>query len=80
MMDQCPGAANLRTPTLEIKKCPECGEEVEFFSTDQKVRCIKCGFTMYNDLGSCIQWCQYAKKCVGEEIYDQFMNNPKTRP
>ena len=27
MLDHCPGAANLRTPTLTIKKCPQCGEE-----------------------------------------------------
>lgn len=65
----CPGAANVRAPTLKIKKCPECGKEVEIFSTDIKVNCSKCGFTVYNDLESCIQWCKYAEKCVGKEMY-----------
>lgn len=72
MFNKCPGTANLRTPTLKIKKCPECGEEVEIFSTDIKVKCGKCGFTIYNDLESCIQWCKYAKECVGEETYKKL--------
>lgn len=69
MFDRCPGAANIRTPTLKIKNCPECGEEVEVFSNDASVRCSKCGFTIYEDLESCIKWCKYAEKCVGEEVY-----------
>jgi hypothetical protein len=31
MPDHCPGAANLRTPTLTIRKCPQYGEEAEVF-------------------------------------------------
>ncbi len=50
MLDHCPGAANLRTPTLSIKKCPQCGEEVEIFSNDVKVACGNCGFVIYNDI------------------------------
>ncbi len=72
MLDRCPGSANLRTPTLAIKKCPRCGEEVEVFSTDVKVPCGKCGFVVYNDLLSCVQWCRYAKECVGEETYQRL--------
>ena len=73
MFDRCPGAAQFtRTPTLKIKKCPECGEEVEIFSTDLRVQCDNCGFTVYNDSESCIQWCKYAKECVGEELYNKL--------
>ena len=72
MPDQCPGAANLRTPTLSIKKCPQCGEEVELFSNDISVKC-SCGFVVYNDIESCIQWCRHAKECVGEEMYNKLM-------
>ena len=72
MLDQCPGAANMRTPTLEIKTCPKCGGEVEFFSIDKKMNCGQCGFTIYNDIGSCIQWCQYAKKCIGEDLFNKL--------
>jgi len=69
MLDHCPGAANIRTPTLTIKKCPRCGEDVEVFSNDITVSCSTCGFVIYNDIQSCVQWCTYARECVGEETY-----------
>jgi len=72
MFDKCPGAANIRTPIIEIKKCPECGEEVEIFSDEMKVNCPNCDFTIYNDIQSCVQWCKYAKECVGEELYNRL--------
>ena len=49
MLDRCPGASNIRTPTLAIKKCPQCGEEIEVFSNEVSVNCSRCGFTVYND-------------------------------
>lgn len=69
MLDHCPGVANIRTPTLSIKKCPRCGEEIEIFSNDVKVTCGGCGLVIYNGILSCVQWCKYAKECVGEETY-----------
>ncbi len=80
MLDHCPGAVNLRTPTLTIKKCPQCGEEVEVFSNDISVKCNRCGFLVFNDIESCIQWCKYAKECVGEETYNKLMAGRKTLP
>jgi NADH pyrophosphatase NudC (nudix superfamily) len=66
----CPGAAAIHgTPTLEIKKCPQCGGEVELFSTDAQRACEACGFVVYNDIQSCIKWCSKARECVGEEMY-----------
>ncbi|MFC1968542.1 hypothetical protein ACFLVX_04045 [Chloroflexota bacterium] len=73
MVNQCPGAINIRMPRLEIKKCPECGEEIEIFSNEASAICLKCGFTIYNDLLSCVQWCEYAKECVGEPAYERVM-------
>ena len=72
MFDKCPGAAGIRTPTIITKKCPECGKEVELFSNEMQTRCSNCGFTVYNDLESCVQWCKYAKECVGEEAYNKL--------
>ena len=69
MAEGCPGAANIRTPTLAIKRCPECGGEVEIFSNEISSRCERCGFVIYNDLESCIQWCKYAERCIGSEQY-----------
>lgn len=77
MFEKCPGAANIQTPTLEIKRCPECGKEVEIFSTDLKVTCSMCGFTVYNDVESCVQWCKYAEKCVGKEFFQRLKNKEK---
>lgn len=72
ILDHCPGARNLKTPTLTIKKCPQCGEEVEVFSNDTRVPCGNCGFVIFNDTLSCIQWCKFAKECVGEEMYRKY--------
>ena len=72
----CPGAANISgTPTLKIKKCPDCGTEVELFSTDIQQTCTNCGFIVYNNIQSCIKWCKSAKECVGEELYELLMKN-----
>ena len=43
------------------------------FSIDTERTCEHCGFVAYNDTLSCVQWCQYAKQCVGEEMYEHMM-------
>ena len=65
--------ARPRTPTIHEKICPQCGNVIELFSIDTQVACDHCGFVAYNDTLSCVQWCQYAKQCVGEEMYEQMM-------
>ena len=79
MLDKCPGAANLRTPTLKIKNCPKCGKEIEIFSIDIKVSCKNCGFIVYNEIESCILWCSYAKECVGEELFSKMKKIKRVR-
>ena len=59
------------------KICPQCGNPVEVFSTDTEVVCDKCGFVIYNDMLSCVQWCKYARKCVGDQMYEQMMEIAK---
>ena len=61
-------------PEIKIyeKKCPNCGSEIEIFSIDTDATCEKCGFTIYNDTLNCVQWCKYAKLCVGEAMYNQM--------
>lgn len=47
--------------------CPVCGESVEFFKDDSERRCKACGYKFRNprlDL-SCVEWCAYAKQCIG---------------
>ena len=71
IMDGCQGKP--RTPTIEDRICPNCGNPIEIFSTDTVVACDKCGFVGYDDKLSCVQWCKYAKQCVGEETYEKLM-------
>ena len=71
IMSGCQGKP--RTPTILEKKCPQCGHDIEMFSTDTEARCENCGFVAYNDTLSCVQWCKYAKQCVGEETYNSLM-------
>jgi len=59
--------------TLTERVCPNCGNIIELFSVDTEVACDKCGFAAYNDALSCVQWCKYAKQCVGEEMYEAMM-------
>jgi len=76
-MPGCHGADGLKTPELKIKICPECGAEVEMFSTDIEIQCERCGYTVYNDIQSCVQWCKYAIQCVGEELYNKLISAAK---
>lgn len=71
LMESCQGRP--RTPTIHEKICPQCGNIIEIFSIDTEVPCDRCGFIAYNDTLSCVQWCKHAKKCVGEEMYEQMM-------
>jgi len=45
---------------------------VEVFSSDVKVKCRNCGFVVFNDIQSCIEWCKYAEKCLGTPLYKQL--------
>lgn len=71
LMDSCQGKP--RTPTIIEKVCPNCGSIIELFSIDTEVACEKCGFVAYNDTLSCVQWCKYARKCVGDAMYEHMM-------
>ena len=65
--------ARPKTPTIQEKICPNCGSVIELFSIDTQIACDKCGFVAYNDTLSCVQWCEYARQCVGDEMYEQMM-------
>ena len=71
MLEGCQGKP--RTPTLHEKICPQCGNVIELFSIDTQVASDRCGFIAYNDTLSCVQWCEYARKCVGDEMYEKMM-------
>ncbi|MCS4540996.1 MAG: hypothetical protein HY929_01535 [Euryarchaeota archaeon] len=71
---KCPGSAAIRRPTIVIVKCTNCGEEVEIFADEMKAKCDKCGTIVFREsVPSCIEWCSYAKKCIGEEKYKKII-------
>ncbi|HLD30056.1 MAG TPA: HD domain-containing protein [bacterium] len=64
---KCPGT-DARFLKVEQRKCPACGYEVEIFSDEFKVSCPGCHADVFrSETPSCIDWCRYAKECVGEE-------------
>ena len=71
ILEGCQGKP--RTPEILEKVCPQCGSEIELFTCDMQAVCEHCGFVVYNDTLSCVQWCKYAKQCVGEETYEKLM-------
>jgi DNA-directed RNA polymerase subunit RPC12/RpoP len=67
MMSKCPGQ-DMRNLTVGLYKCPNCGDDVEIFSDEMRVKCPKCGEKVYRDkVPSCIEWCAKARECLGEE-------------
>src|SRR3989338_2133618 len=75
-MFECPGSQKFRQPQPEYMKCPKCGEEVEIWTDEVKTTCPKCKSpVMRKEELSCLEWCKYAKECVGEEAYVNFLSN-----
>ncbi len=71
-MVRCPGQDQRFWKPEDIfdVKCPDCGQTVEFFKDEPKLKCRKCGKVVINpkiDLG-CAEWCQYAEQCLGVSV------------
>ena len=70
IMEGCQGKPRIR---IMEKICPQCGHEIEIFSIDTEAVCENCGFVIYNATLTCVQWCKYARKCLGEAAYESLM-------
>jgi HD superfamily phosphodiesterase/predicted RNA-binding Zn-ribbon protein involved in translation (DUF1610 family) len=76
MINKCPGAKRLRQPKPEIIRCPSCGEEVEIWTDEVRATCPNCKIAVVREEApSCLDWCRYAKECVGEGTYNKYMQN-----
>ncbi len=76
MIFKCPGSQRFSQPEPEIINCSYCGAEVEMFSDEAKATCPKCAKTVTREnAASCLDWCSYAKECVGGRVYDKYMKN-----
>ncbi len=76
IMEGCQGKKDI---AIMEKICPRCGHEIEIFSVDVSMQCENCGYTIYNDTLNCVQWCAYARQCVGDERYEQLMAIAKSQ-
>jgi len=76
MAFECPGAQKFRKPQPEFIKCPFCEGEVEIWTDEVKATCPNCKkiVTRQQDL-SCVDWCKYAKECLGDTTYNTYMQN-----
>ena len=75
MAGRCPGQDG-RQLSVSIHKCPNCGNEVEIFSDETRVRCPACKKTVSKEeMPSCIQWCSQARECLGEKRWRELTGN-----
>jgi len=75
---KCPGASSIIRPKPEYAKCPHCGKEIEIWSDEFRGKCSGCKKIVFKEEApSCIEWCKYAKECVGEEKYNEYLKNKK---
>ncbi len=79
MIDGCPGAQKFKKPQPEELQCPFCAGEVEVWTDEFQAACPKCGKMVSRDGQSCLDWCKAAKECVGEEIYNRYVENRKRK-
>ena len=79
MIYKCPGSQRFSQPQPDNIKCPFCGKDVEIWSDEPKATCTGCAKDILREEGAtCLDWCKYAKECVGDTIYSKYMQN-KTR-
>lgn len=76
--NHCPGSRSIREPLPEDIACPNCGREVEIWTDEKKAVCPDCKTTVFRERKmSCIDWCPYARECVGPEVYDRLKPGEK---
>jgi len=61
-------------------RCPKCSTEIEIWSDEFEVTCTKCKKIIPRETGqSCIEWCSYARECVGEYRYRRYIEYKNQR-
>lgn len=77
VLDFCPGSQKFKRPEPENIKCPKCGQEAEIWTDEIQVTCPHCHNKILRKQEgvSCLDWCKYAKECVGGDTYNKYMQN-----
>ncbi|MCM8761544.1 MAG: hypothetical protein NC933_05390 [Candidatus Omnitrophica bacterium] len=72
----CPGSQHFKVPYPDNIKCPFCGGEVEIWSDEFQTKCGQCGKSISKvSKQSCLDWCKYARECVGGSIFKEYKDN-----
>lgn len=72
MIFKCPGQDD-RNLKVEMLTCSDCGYKVEIFSDEVKVSCPQCKNLLCRQrLPSCVDWCKFARECIGEEKFKEL--------
>jgi DNA-directed RNA polymerase subunit RPC12/RpoP len=70
----CPGSKKIKEPQPYETKCSKCGKETEIWTDEILILCPNCGGAVYGkNIPSCIEWCEKAKECVGEDKYNAYL-------
>lgn len=76
MAIKCPGSQLFRQPKPENIPCPFCSADVEIWSDEVKATCPKCKKEFMRAAEqSCLDWCKFARECLGDPLYDKYVHN-----
>lgn len=74
----CPGAKAFKQPEPQDIRCPFCDYELEMWTDEIKVKCPHCKKTVTRKQApSCLDWCKYARECVGDALFKDYMQNKR---
>lgn len=70
VMSKCPGQDTRywKPEDIQDANCPGCGEPMEFWKTDIRVKCNNCQRVVSNPNFNleCAAWCSFATQCLGD--------------
>ena len=80
MLSKCPGSSKFRQPEPEIMSCLICNGELEIWTDEVKADCPHCKITIMREgRVMCLDWCKYARQCIGMRLYEKYLQNKKER-
>ena len=81
MPAKCPGMnpENWKFDDIKQISCKKCGQPIEFWKDDVKIKCRKCGLYNFNpDLdNTCLSWCDKAVECIDNMDIDEWKKKQK---
>jgi len=76
MFFSCVGSDKFKRPHPEEIICQNCSERIEIWTDEIETICPRCKQIVRREFDtSCLDWCRYAKECVGEKTYNKYIQN-----